>query len=157
MGAKPVVRLCAQVGHSSIGAVTPKADITDCVASGTAILADVHKALAVTKARLFAGRLQKKASEVAARYFHLGDGSADFEPESLDSGGHPPDAISAIGPALRYQTALPTKWPMPAVTAIAAAPQKATRAVARGMAAPPALAPSAPSTARKTSEAADTE
>lgn len=54
------------------------------------------------------------------------------------------------------QTALPTRWPMPAVTAIAAAPQNATRAVARGMAAPPALAPSAPSTARKSSEAPET-
>lgn len=62
----------------------------------------------------------------------------------------------SIGTSLPY-TALPTRWPMPAVTAIAAAPQKATRAVARGMAAPPALAPSAPSTARNTSEAADTE
>lgn len=55
------------------------------------------------------------------------------------------------------QTALPTRFPMPAVTAMAAAPQNATRAVARGMAAPPALAPSAPRTARKTNEAAETE
>ncbi len=53
-------------------------------------------------------------------------------------------------------TALPTRLPMPAVTAMARAPQKATRAVAFGTAAPPARAPRAPRTARKTSEAPDT-
>ncbi|GJD38055.1 hypothetical protein OICFNHDK_0495 [Methylobacterium bullatum] len=46
---------------------------------------------------------------------------------------------------------------MPAVTAMAAAPQKATRAVALGIAAPPTLAPSAPRTAKNTNEAAETE
>ncbi len=45
---------------------------------------------------------------------------------------------------------------MPAVTAMASTPQNVTRAVARAMGAPPALAPSAPSTARNTSEAPDT-
>ena len=45
---------------------------------------------------------------------------------------------------------------MPAVTAIASAPQTVTRAVARAIGAPPAFAPSAPSTARNTSEAPDT-
>lgn len=45
---------------------------------------------------------------------------------------------------------------MPAVTAMAGTPQKVTRAVARAMGAPPTLALSAPSTARKTREAPDT-
>jgi hypothetical protein len=73
---------------------------------------------------------------------------------SLDCGTAPPrcTATTRIGD----QTALPTKLPMPAVTAMASAPQKVTRAVARTRGAPPAFAPSAPSTARNTSEAADT-
>lgn len=56
----------------------------------------------------------------------------------------------------RGHTAFPTKLPIPAVTAMASTPQKVTRTVARTTGAPPALAPSAPSTARNTSEAADT-
>ena len=44
----------------------------------------------------------------------------------------------------------------PAVIAIASAPQKATRAVARSTLAPPRRAPTAPSAARKTNEARKT-
>ena len=46
--------------------------------------------------------------------------------------------------------------PIPAVTAIAIAPQNVTRAVAVTMFAPPAFAPIAPSKARNASEAAET-
>ena len=45
---------------------------------------------------------------------------------------------------------------MPAVRAIASAPQNVTRAVAGRTFAPPALAPIAPKSERKTSEATDT-
>src|SRR3546814_3662565 len=48
-----------------------------------------------------------------------------------------------------FQIAAPTKCPIPAVAAIASAPQKVTRADARQTEAPPAIAPTAPSKARK--------
>ena len=51
---------------------------------------------------------------------------------------------------------MPKSEPMPAVSAIASAPQKVTRTVARTTLAPPALAPIAPSTARNTSAAPET-
>jgi hypothetical protein len=50
------------------------------------------------------------------------------------------------------QTAVPTRAPIPAVIAIANAPQKVTRTVALSILAPPALAPMAPSTARNNKE-----
>lgn len=54
------------------------------------------------------------------------------------------------------QTAVPTSTPIPAVSAIAKAPQKVTRSVAIMTFAPPAFAPIAPRNARNSSEAADT-
>ena len=58
------------------------------------------------------------------------------------------------GPNL--QTTVPNNFPIPAVRAIANAPQNVTRAVARRTFAPPALAPIAPRRARKPKDAADT-
>lgn len=55
-----------------------------------------------------------------------------------------------------YQTTVPNNFPIPAVIAIANAPQKVTRAVARRMCAPPAFAPIAPRSARKPNDAAET-
>src|SRR3546814_16627905 len=52
-----------------------------------------------------------------------------------------------------FQIAAPTKCPIPAVAAIASAPQKVTRADARQTEAPPAIAPTAPSKARKRRDA----
>jgi hypothetical protein len=54
------------------------------------------------------------------------------------------------------QTTVPNNFPIPEVSAIASAPQNVTRAVARTTFAPPALAPIAPRSARKCSDAADT-
>ena len=54
------------------------------------------------------------------------------------------------------QRAAPTRAPMPAVNAIASAPQKVTRNVALRTYAPPARAPIAPSRPRNTSDAIDT-
>ena len=54
------------------------------------------------------------------------------------------------------QTTAPTNFPIPAVRAMASAPQNVTRAVARTMFAPPALAPIAPRRARKPKDAPDT-
>src|SRR5271165_2650470 len=54
------------------------------------------------------------------------------------------------------QTALPTRAPMPAVTAIATAPQKPTRNAGRTIFAPPSHAPSAPSASKKTRAAVET-
>jgi len=48
----------------------------------------------------------------------------------------------------RCQTALPTSAPIPAVSAIANAPQNVTRIVGLRISAPPALAPIIPSAAR---------
>src|SRR5580704_9859785 len=65
------------------------------------------------------------------------------------------------GPILHFfggpdlQTTVPKSLPMPAVRAIASAPQNVTRAVARRTFAPPVLAPIAPRRARKPNEAAD--
>src|SRR5665213_924389 len=59
----------------------------------------------------------------------------------------------------RYQNlwiTVPNNLPIPAVRAIARAPQNVTRAVARRMFAPPAFAPIAPRTARKPKDAANT-
>src|SRR4249919_1599220 len=53
-------------------------------------------------------------------------------------------------------TAVPTSMPIPAVAAIAAAPQKATRTVALRTGALPVRAPMAPSIARNSNDAADT-
>src|SRR3546814_12512583 len=53
------------------------------------------------------------------------------------------------------QPAAPNNDPIAIVAAIANAPQKLTRSTARAIGALPAQAPSAPSSARKTSEAAD--
>src|SRR5665647_1028261 len=58
------------------------------------------------------------------------------------------------GPNL--QITVPNIFPMPAVSAIAKAPQNVTRTVARRTLAPPARAPIAPRTARKPKDAADT-
>ena len=55
-----------------------------------------------------------------------------------------------------HQIAVPKIFPMPAVRAIAKAPQNVTRAVARRTLAPPALAPIAPRSARKPNDAAET-
>ena len=57
---------------------------------------------------------------------------------------------------LNFQITVPNNLPMPAVRAIAKAPQKVTRAVARRTFAPPTLAPIAPRRARKPNDAADT-
>src|ERR1022692_4116839 len=54
------------------------------------------------------------------------------------------------------QITVPKTFPMPAVRAIAKAPQNVTRTVARRTLAPPARAPIAPRTARKPKDAADT-
>ena len=51
---------------------------------------------------------------------------------------------------------MPTRAPIPAVTAIARAPQKVTRIIGLKIAAPPVLAPSKPSKARNTSDPAET-
>ena len=51
---------------------------------------------------------------------------------------------------------MPISAPIPAVTAIASAPQNATRSVGLSGGAPPSQALSAPSAARKTSDAAGT-
>lgn len=53
-------------------------------------------------------------------------------------------------------TTVPNTFPIPAVSAIAKAPQKVTRAAARRMFAPPAFAPMAPRKARKPRDADDT-
>src|SRR6185503_15059381 len=74
-------------------------------------------------------------------------------------------ALCSVGAARRHErsrgarathTTVPTSLPIPAVRAIANAPQKVTRAVARRMCAPPAFAPIAPRRARKPKDAADT-
>lgn len=57
--------------------------------------------------------------------------------------------------SFRY-TAVPTRVPIPAVAAIAAAPQNATRKVALTTGAPPVLAPMAPSIAKHSNEATET-
>ena len=75
--------------------------------------------------------------------------------EAVGAPGFPAARGFERRPAARH-TALPTRLPIPAVTAIASAPQKVTRVVARMTGAPPAFAPRAPSPARKTSEAPDT-
>jgi hypothetical protein len=54
------------------------------------------------------------------------------------------------------QITVPKIFPIPAVRAIANAPQKVTRAVARRTFAPPVIAPIAPRSARKAKDAADT-
>src|SRR4029079_3389902 len=51
---------------------------------------------------------------------------------------------------------VPKSFPIPAVRAIARAPQNVTRAVARRAFAPPALAPIRPRRARKPKDAVDT-
>ena len=56
----------------------------------------------------------------------------------------------------QLQTAVPTIAPMPAVSPIAKAPQNVTLIIALATLAPPALAPIAPRSARKHSEAAET-
>ena len=53
------------------------------------------------------------------------------------------------------QSIVPNSFPMPAVIPSANAPQNVTRMVARSIWAPPALAPTAPRTAGKPSDAAD--
>jgi hypothetical protein len=57
---------------------------------------------------------------------------------------------------LSSHIAVPTRWPMPAVSAIASAPQNVTRCVGLKTPAPPALAPMAPSSARNASDAKET-
>src|SRR5688572_29534308 len=54
------------------------------------------------------------------------------------------------------QTTVSNNFPIPAVSAIASAPQNVTRAVARRTFAPPALAPIAPSSEREPNDAAET-
>ena len=63
---------------------------------------------------------------------------------------------SSASPSRSHQTTVPNTFPMPAVKAIASAPQNVTRAVPRRMFAPPARAPIAPRKARKARDAADT-
>ena len=64
-------------------------------------------------------------------------------------------SLLGVEPRCRY-TALPTKAPIPAVKAIARAPQNTTLIVGRRIAAPPVLAPIMPSKARKTNEPIET-
>ena len=59
-------------------------------------------------------------------------------------------------PQLQRQTTVPNNFPIPAVKAIASAPQDITRTVPHGTSAPPTFAPIAPRTARKPKDAADT-
>ena len=54
------------------------------------------------------------------------------------------------------QTTVPNNFPIPAVSAVANAPQNVTQAVARKMLAPPVFAPIAPSSARNPKEATET-
>ncbi len=63
--------------------------------------------------------------------------------------------VDVAGPALAEaaQTTVPNTRPMPAVSAMASAPQKVTRNRGAPDVAPPARAPIAPSSARKSSEA----
>jgi hypothetical protein len=68
----------------------------------------------------------------------------------------PPYHSSRNGLVSQAQTTVPNNFPMPAVRAIASAPQNVTRAVARRIFAPPAFAPMAPRSARKPKDAADT-
>jgi len=63
--------------------------------------------------------------------------------------------LAVIQPIYSYRFT-PKKWPTPAVTAIAAAPQNATRNVAGSLGAAPACAPKAPNPARATSVEATT-
>src|ERR1017187_106422 len=60
------------------------------------------------------------------------------------------------GRELESHTTVPTNFPIPAVRAIANAPQNVTRTVARKILAPPAFAPIAPRSARNPNEAANT-
>src|ERR1017187_1909514 len=60
------------------------------------------------------------------------------------------------GRELESHTTVPTNFPIPAVRAIANAPQNVTRTVARKILAPPAFAPIAPRRARKAKDAANT-
>src|ERR1017187_771978 len=82
----------------------------------------------------------------------------DGEPlNAKDRRTYPPDEpcfASLAGPNL--QITVPNNFPMPAVSAIAKAPQNVTRTVARRMSAPPVLAPIAPRSARKPEDAANT-
>ena len=55
-----------------------------------------------------------------------------------------------------FQTTVPTIAPIPAVTAIARAPQKVTRTIGFKISAPPVLAPRKPSKARNSSDPAET-
>ena len=64
--------------------------------------------------------------------------------------------LTSLRRAGRCYTALPTKAPIPAVKAIASAPQKTTLIVGRRIAAPPVLAPIMPSNPRKTNEPIET-
>ena len=61
-----------------------------------------------------------------------------------------------LAPWSNHQTTVPNNFPIPAVRAIANAPQKVTRAVARRMFAPPAFAPIAPKRERNPKDAAET-
>ena len=61
-------------------------------------------------------------------------------------------SIIGAGSAHASQAAVPTIRPIPAVMAIASAPQNMTRATGRAGAAPPANAPSHPSAARNRSD-----
>jgi hypothetical protein len=70
--------------------------------------------------------------------------------------GSGPSISCRITKPVQPQTAVPTKAPMPAVSAIAKAPQNVTRAVALRTFAPPALAPIAPRRPRKPKDAAET-
>src|SRR5664279_2255027 len=60
------------------------------------------------------------------------------------------------GRELESHTTVPTNFPIPAVRAIANAPQNVTRTVARKILAPPVFAPIAPRRARKAKDAANT-
>src|SRR6188768_4054570 len=73
-----------------------------------------------------------------------------------DAAGCPLRAMSRSPRRANLQTTVPKSLPIPAVSAIANAPQNVTRAVARRMFAPPAFAPIAPRRARKPKDAADT-
>ena len=59
--------------------------------------------------------------------------------------------MSRTSAGRRPQVTVPTSAPIPAVTAIATAPQATTRTVARRRGAPPSRAPRSPSSARATS------
>lgn len=88
---------------------------------------------------------------------HPAASGAHIEMPVLVEGGRAPEhrGRRSLCTLTRY-TAVPISLPIPAVTAIAAAPQNATRKVALNTGASPVRAPIAPSIARNSNDAVDT-